>query len=280
MVDVAIINWNTARAAVEAAESVAASEGIEARVTVVDNLSAASERELLVTKAGDGRFELTFPERNLGFGAAANLALSRGTSPLVCVGNADVVATPSALRELAEAASNRPEAGMVGPVFEGRTNRYHARLPGAATLLARTLIGSAGAGGTAPDPPPGEITEVDQPSGAFFVMQRSLWEELGGFDERFFLWYEDVDLAKRLLDAGRRNLVVGSASVGHAGAASFRQLDPRAAQAIRLASLSSYIEKHHPRAMPAARPLLGLARALRARGRSAERARQELNSEG
>jgi N-acetylglucosaminyl-diphospho-decaprenol L-rhamnosyltransferase len=271
VVDVAIINWNTAGAALEAAESLSTAEGVSTRVTVVDNLSAEAERELLRRRAEPGRFELILPDRNLGFGSAANLALSRGSADLVCVSNADAAPSPTALRELAEVATDRPDAGMVGPAFEGRTHRYHAALPGPTTLLARIFVGSAGTRG-APNPAPGEVAEVGQASGAFFVMRRQAWEELGGFDERFFLWYEDVDLAKRALDAGRRNLVVGSAVVGHTGAASFEQLDPRIAQAMRLDSLGAYIGKHHRRLAPLARPLLALSRTIRARGASGAQA--------
>jgi N-acetylglucosaminyl-diphospho-decaprenol L-rhamnosyltransferase len=97
-------------------------------------------------------------------------------------------------------------------------------------------------------------------------MRRQTWEELGGFDEGYFLWYEDVDLAKRLLDRGRRNLVVGSARARHSGAASFEQLDRRTAQAIRLASLRRYIERHNPELLPLARPLLWASGRVRARG--------------
>jgi len=267
LVDVAIINWNTARAAVEAAEALAASQGIDARVAIVDNLSAATDRELLEQRAGSGDFDLILSDRNLGFGAAANLALSRGSSELICVSNADAAPSPNALSRLAEVATSRPDVGMVGPAFDGPTHRYHASLPGSVTLLSRIFIGSAGERG-APQPGPGEVAEIGQASGAFFVMRRRLWEELGGFDERFFLWYEDVDLAKRAVEMGKCNLIVGSATVGHSGAASFRQLDPRTAQAIRLNSLGAYIEKHHRRLMPLASPLLGLARRLRARGAS------------
>jgi N-acetylglucosaminyl-diphospho-decaprenol L-rhamnosyltransferase len=97
-------------------------------------------------------------------------------------------------------------------------------------------------------------------------MRRATWERIGGFDEDFFLWYEDVDLAKRLHDAGFRNLVTGSARVEHAAAESFRQLDGRAQQAIRLPSLERYIRKHHTRLMPIAAPLLKLSARLRADG--------------
>jgi N-acetylglucosaminyl-diphospho-decaprenol L-rhamnosyltransferase len=267
LIDVAIINWNTAPAAIGAAEAFAASAGVEARVTVVDNHSAAEQRQLLESKAGGRRYRVLMSERNLGFGAAANLALREGSAPLVCVSNSDVVPAPSALAELAAVAAGTADAGMVGPVFASGTQHYHAALPSRTTLLARAFVGSAG-NRPAPSPAPGEVAAIGQVSGACFAMRRELWEQVGGFDEGFFLWYEDVDLAKRLRDRGRRNLVVGSARAEHRGAASFVQVDPRTAQAIRLASLRRYVERHNPELLPLARPLLAAAGALRARGAS------------
>lgn len=260
-VDVAIVNWNTAEAAVEAARAYLASDGVSAAVTVVDNASAPPQRELLERDLPEGaRLELA--ERNLGYGAAANRALAGGGGEVVCVSNADVAPRPEALAELARAALAEPRAGMVGPAFDAG-DRYHARLPRGGELLGQILVGSF-MRHAVPSPPAGEVAEVGQPSGACFAMRREAWEECGGFDEGFFLWFEDVDLARRLLEAGRRNLAVGSARVRHTRAASFRQLDGREQQAIRLASLERYIRKHHRRLAPAAAPLLALSRALRA----------------
>lgn len=265
MIDVAIICWNTAPSAIKAAEAFAASEGVETAVTVVDNSSAEEQRRILAESRSESGFELLLPERNLGFGAAANLALRGGRSPLVCVSNSDIVAAPTALAELAGAALQTADAGMVGPVFASGSERYHAGLPRGISLLARSFVGSAGKG-TSPRAAPGEILAIGQVSGACFLMRREVWEEVGGFDEGYFLWYEDVDLARRLRDRGRRNLVVGSARVDHVGAESFAQIDPRTAQATRLASLRRYIETHEPALMPLARPLLWAAAAIRARG--------------
>jgi N-acetylglucosaminyl-diphospho-decaprenol L-rhamnosyltransferase len=261
-VDVAIVNWNTAQAALSAAGAYLASEGVDVRLTIVDNASHAEQRRQLRDSCPAGA-RLQLPERNLGYGAAANLALRGGSAEVVCVSNADVLPEPAALGALAQAALAEPDSGMVGPTFGGATDRYHARLPGAAAMLGRIFAGSF-ARGVVPPPAAGATAEVEQPSGACFALRRSTWERLEGFDEGFFLWYEDVDLAKRLLDAGFRNLVVGSARVAHAGARSFAQLDGREQQAIRLDSVERYIAKHHPRAKPLAAPLLAASRRLRA----------------
>jgi N-acetylglucosaminyl-diphospho-decaprenol L-rhamnosyltransferase len=263
-IDVAIVNWNTAEAAIGAARAYLASEGVEVKVTIVDNHSRPQQRELLRANCPENvRLELS--EENLGYGRAANRALRDGEAELVCVSNPDVVAEPGALAALAQVAREEPRAGMAGPVFGGDTDRYHAALPSATTMLARIFAGSFG---ERPQPSPAldGVAEVGQPSGACFVVIRETWEAFGGFDEGFFLWYEDVDLAKRLHDAGYRNLIAGSARVGHAGAEAFVQIDRREQQAIRLRSVERYIRLHHKRAMPIAAPLLRLSRRLRAGG--------------
>jgi N-acetylglucosaminyl-diphospho-decaprenol L-rhamnosyltransferase len=231
-------------------------------VTIADNASREEERRRLVDAEGPASLEL-FSE-NLGYGAAANRVLAGGTSELVCVSNADIVPEPEALAALARAVQGDPDAGMVGPVFGGPTDSYHAELPGAATMLGRVFAGSIGARRVR-TPAAGETIAVGQPSGACFLMRRTVWESVGGFDEGFFLWYEDVDLAKRLRDAGRRNLVCGDARVQHAGAEAFEVMERDNWQAVRLPSVERYIRKHHPRAYPLARPLLWLSKRLRAR---------------
>lgn len=262
-VDVAIINWNTAADAMEAARGFSASTGVCARVTLVDNNSKPEQQAMLAEQDGRG-FELIQAGSNLGFGSAANLALAKGSGDYIVVSNADVMPAGDALAAMIAASRAHPDSGMVGPVFGSDADLYHDQLPGRATLLIRTMIGSFGRK-TIKMPGPGETAQVEQPSGACFVMSRELWEQIGGFDEGFFLWYEDVDLAHRLRDLGRNGLIVGDAKVGHLGGESFAKLDNRRKQAIRLASLRRYVALHHRRTLVFAKPLLWLSGRIRAR---------------
>jgi len=261
-IDVVIVNWNTAKAAIEAAEAYLRSDSVEARVTVADNASAPEQRRLLEEGCPEG-VRLVLHEENLGYGRAANIALGDGSASLVCVSNADVLPEPDALTTLAAVAEGEARAGMVGPAFGGHTDRYHSRLPSATTMLGRIFAGKFSRG-PVPPPTPGEVKEVGQPSGACFVVRRETWDLMGGFDDDFFLWYEDVDLAKRLHDQGYRNLVVGSAMVGHAGASSFVQIDRPLLRAMRLVSVERYIDKHHRRLSTFSPLLFGLSKHLRA----------------
>ena len=261
-VDVAIVNWNTAEAACEASEAYLASSGAEATVTVIDNASAAEEREKLERLKPEGA-ELILNQRNLGFGAGANRALRDGRSEFVCVSNADVIPNGDAIATLAEFCASHADCGMVGPSF-AEASAYHAELPKPGALALRPLIGGFGHKWV-PSPEPGRSIEVGQPAGACFVVRRSVWEQVGGFDDGYFLWYEDVDLAARLSEAGLHNYVCGSAIVRHNQGLSTRALSPSDHQAARLDGLDRYMEKHHPRTSTIAAPMLALARRLRTR---------------
>lgn len=261
-VDVAIVNWNTPEAAAEAARAYLRSTGVEVTLTVVDNASEPDARRRL-DELMPAAARLLANEENLGFGAGANRGLERGTGEFVCVSNADVVPRPDALARLARLAA-QPGCGMVGPAFAAQS-AYHAELPRPAALVARPLVGGFGHRHV-DSPAPGQTLEVGQPAGACFLLRRAIWERLGGFDEDFFLWYEDVDLARRLRDLGLRNLVSGDAVVEHREGLATGELDGTRAQALRLDGLRLYTRKHHPLAARLALPFDALARALRARG--------------
>ena len=256
-IDVAIVNWNTGEAALDAARAFLASEGVEPAVTIVDNESAEADRRALDEGLPAG-VTLDLADSNLGYGKAANRALAGGAGEMVCVSNADVRPEPTALAELAAVAGANPLSGMVAPALEGDDDIYHADLPGRIALLGQVFAGSFMRRAVA-SPAPGVVREVGQPSGACFLMRRQTWERVGGFDDGFFLWYEDVDLAKRLDDAGFQNLLVGSARVGHTAAGSFDQLDRPTMQSMRGPSLRRYIEKHHRRLAPLAAPLFRIS---------------------
>ncbi len=258
------MNWNTARSAIRAAAAYRNSCDVRVRVTIIDNHSRPPDQEVL-TAGVPARVELVLAGRNLGFGAAANRALNDTDAELVCVSNPDLAPAPDMLACLAEAVMADRSVGLAAPRLEGGGDRYHAKLPRAATLPLRAFAGSFGHR-TVADPPRGVVLEVEQPAGACLVARTETWRRLGGFDPGFFLWFEDVDLARRSLNAGFSNLVVGSAVARHAGAEAFAQVDSAEKQAIRLRSLERYVAKHHPRMRGATRAAIAIARPLRARG--------------
>ena len=85
--------------------------------------------------------------------------------------------------------------------------------------------------------------QVDQVIGAFFMVRTSLWEQLNGFDERFFVYYEEVDFSLRARDAGFSSIYLDTAQAFHKGGGTSRQvLDMRLYYSLR--SRISYVRKH------------------------------------
>lgn len=259
-VEVAIVNWNTAMASCTCAASALESAGVDVTVTIIDNDSALEDRAIFERELPDG-VRLILGDDNPGFGTGANRALEGGESEYVCVSNPDIAPQVDTLAQLIGFLKRHPDAGVVGPRFLDESI-YHAEFPKGASLPFRAFVGRIGHHPVA-SPPPGEYVEAGQPAGAFFVMRRSLWQQLGGFDEGFFLWYEDVDLAKRAQDAGFTNYLVGAAAVTHGEGISTGGLPSALHQEIRIRSLQRYAGKHHPWASRLGAPVMHLGRLVR-----------------
>ncbi|MDQ2901838.1 MAG: glycosyltransferase, partial [Acidobacteriota bacterium] len=87
--------------------------------------------------------------------------------------------------------------------------------------------------------------EVEQPAGAFLMIRRDVWREIGGFDESFApLWFEDVDFCKRVHEAGYRIRYVPGAVAKHTGAHSIRKIGLEIRQLYWYRSLLKYAAKH------------------------------------
>jgi hypothetical protein len=87
--------------------------------------------------------------------------------------------------------------------------------------------------------------EVEQPAGACLAITRTAWDGIGGFDEQFFpVWFEDVDLCKRLLDGGLKIFYCPGARFRHSGAHSVGQLSFRDKQVFWYTNMLRYARKH------------------------------------
>ncbi|KMO44530.1 glycosyl transferase [Methylobacterium tarhaniae] len=254
--DVVIVNWNggallrTCLASLSAAED-GLGDALRLRVVVVDNASRDGSLEDL-PRLRHGPAVIANPD-NQGFGRACNAGAARGTAPAILFLNPDARVTAESLAGAHAALMVEAETGIVGAQLldeEGRVQRSCARRPNALSLVGQALLLDR-----ARLVPSHFMTEwdhaedraVDQVMGAFLMIRRSLFEALGGFDERFFVYYEDVDLCARAWDAGFAVRHLAGITVRHEG-----QGTTRAAKAHRLAcfleSQIRYAAKHHGRA--------------------------------
>jgi N-acetylglucosaminyl-diphospho-decaprenol L-rhamnosyltransferase len=166
-------------------------------------------------------------ERDLGFSANANQGIAATSAPFVIVANPDTEPGQGAVATLTSFAEAHPRAGVIGPrlVFpDGTLQGSRRRFPTVSgTLVRRTplrrVLGRTQRAHYGLDAEPAEPVQADWLLGAFLLLRREMLEELGGFDERFRLYGEDIDLAYRAAKAGWERWYVPEAVVRHAHAA-------------------------------------------------------------
>jgi GT2 family glycosyltransferase len=201
-------------------------QGAELEVLVVDNGSGDGTVAYLER---EGVAHLALPE-NRGFAAAVNLGAARTAAPAVLVLNADTVLEPGAVGTLLDALEADKTLGGVQPrllQLEEDVTAERARLYSAGQRLSRDGRAFEMGAGEAQSAHYLQAREVFGVCGAACLLRRELFAELGGYDERYFAFYEDVDLNLRARIAGWRFDYVPDAVVWHLGNASWMAAAPQ-----------------------------------------------------
>jgi hypothetical protein len=171
------------------------------------------------------------PETNLGFGRANNLGYRRTTGECVLFLNPDTVVNEAALRLCVNRIQAEPDIGLISPRLELADGSMDlacrrsvpslwdgfCRAVGLAAAFPRTALFS---GYNLTHLPPDGTYEVGMINGAFMLARRQVLEEIAGpdgavFDERFFMYGDDIDLCIRMGRTGRRIVYDGRASITH-----------------------------------------------------------------
>ena len=224
-VAVVVPSWNSARLLPDCLGSLR-EQGLPLELMVVDN---GSDDGTVAYLEREGVPHLALPE-NVGFARAMNLGAARVQAETVLALNADTVVEPGAVRALLEALEADASLGGVQPRIlqtEEGADLDSARLYSAGQALTRD--------GRAFELGAGEVQsrehlagrEVFGVCGAACLLRRELFERLGGYDERYFSFYEDVDLNMRARAAGWRFAYAPEAIVWHLGNASWMAEAPR-----------------------------------------------------
>ena len=226
-VAVVIPSWNSAALLPRCLGSLR-DQGVELETLVVDNGSTDGTVAYL-EREGVAHVALT---ENRGFAVAVNLGVAQVKSPAVLVLNADTVLEPGAVGTLLDALEADPSLGGVQPrllqLEEGvERDVARARLYSAGQRLSRDGRAFEQGAGEAESPGYLQGGEVFGVCGAACLLRRELFEQLGGYDERYFAFYEDVDLNVRARIAGWRFAYVPAAVVWHLGNASWTAEAPQ-----------------------------------------------------
>lgn len=222
---ITICSWNTRedlRVCLESLERSRAEAAIE--VVVVDNASGDGSADMVQTNFPWVR--LFRMEHNLGFGAGHNYAFERSGGEFLFALNSDTVVHAGAIRTLLDYMGQNGDVGICGPKLlnpDGTLQFSCRRFPTPQAMLFRnTPLGKLFPKNKYTreylmlDWPHDEPRDVDWLSGAALCIRRECYKKIGGFDDRFFMYLEDVDLCYRAHEAGFRVVYVPSAVITHA----------------------------------------------------------------
>ncbi len=208
-VAVVIVNYNGEQLLPDCLAAIAAQTRAPAEILVADNGSRDSSRTYL--RAQHPEVGLLALGHNFGFAGGANRGVAATSAPWVCVLNSDATPAPDWL-EVLMGAPRDERTWALGSVLVSASS---GRIESAGDLYA--LAGYAYK--HLRDRPLADLPAVPYPvfaaPGAAPVFRRDIFDALGGYEERFFLYYEDVDLAFRAVLAGYHALLVPSARVTH-----------------------------------------------------------------
>ena len=223
-ITVAVISWNTRSLLDRCLRSLepAARTG-QASVWVVDNASTDGSAHL-VREQHPWVHLIDSPE-NLGYGAAVNLVAAQTSSPWLALANADVAVRDDALARLVAAGEADPGAGVIAPRLilpDGSTQHSVWAFPTVSASLVQSLALYRAF------PSLGErlvlrrYWDAQKPGrvpwavGAFLLVRRAAWDQVGGFDPHQWMSAEDVDLGWRMREAGWATRYEARAEVDHA----------------------------------------------------------------
>lgn len=209
-VSAVVVNYNAGRHLLDCVRSLRAEGVVE--VVVADN--ASTDGSVAALANADPDAVLLETGANLGFGRAVNRAARRTSGECILVCNPDVVVEPGAVKALTAVVERDHGLGIVGPRIENPDGSVYPSprvFPGMADALGHAVFGLAWPANPFTrryrmlDADRGHpSSRVDWVSGSCFLARREAWDQLGGFDEAYFMYAEDVDLCWRAARAGWR----------------------------------------------------------------------------
>jgi N-acetylglucosaminyl-diphospho-decaprenol L-rhamnosyltransferase len=178
-------------------------------IWVVDNGSTDGSQQMVLSEFPDTN--LVWNDKNIGYARACNQGARHTHEPCLLFMNSDTVLTPGTVRELVGCFESEPDTGVVGPriLNDDGSLQYSCReFPSTKDAFMHAFLGLFSSGNPASvrykktDWSHGEAAEVDWVSGCFMAVRRRTFEALGGFDEKYFMYVEDVDFCWRAQQEG------------------------------------------------------------------------------
>lgn len=223
-VDIIVVNWNSGESTLNAIRPYIdyKSATIYCNIIVVDNASTDNSQVILKNKVN----KLITNDKNVGFGKACNQAFTGSTADYILLLNPDTLSEPVVLEKLVEFLGENPAYGIIGPSQLDKNKKVLktcGRFPTYKTAIFE-ILGISKILPKVFTPAPimvdwdhSESRDVDHVMGSYMVIRKSVLDEIGFMDDRYFMYLEDMDLSKRFSDAFFKTFYHSNYSIFHEG---------------------------------------------------------------
>lgn len=249
-----IVTWNSEKDIALCLASIEqAKKNLNLEVFVVDN--ASSDDTASIVKASFPQVTLVQNKKNIGFTKANNQAIRQSTGNYLLLLNPDTSVTKESLIDATEYMESRPEAGITGCAIHNPDGSQQYSVRKFPSLISQIFV-LCKLHNFFPNLPAlkryfaldfdySKEQAVDQVMGAFMIIRRECLEQVGLFDEKIWIWFEDVDYCKRAKNLDWKVMYAPKFSIVHNQSQSFTKLWAVQEQKIFNRSLLYYMQKHH-----------------------------------
>jgi GT2 family glycosyltransferase len=255
-----IVSWNVCKLLAECLDSIGArgdkpnrQVGPAIEIIVIDSASTDDTTTMLAVRYPN--VKLLAQRQNVGFTVGNNIGLKAASGRLLMLLNPDTVVIGDALAQLVGYMDSHPDVGVVGPQTRNRDGTIQStrrRFPTLVTAIFEStwlqpfaphrVLDRFYANDIADD----AIADVDWVQGSALVVRRDAYEKVGGLDEGYVMFSEEVDWCKRIRAAGWRVVYVGTAQIIHYGGQSTEQVTARKHIHFQQSKLRYFAKYHGP----------------------------------
>lgn len=237
-ISVIIVNYKTKNITSDCIESMLRfTREIDLEILVVDN-NSGEDNVTYLEKKFFNKVKIIPNKKNIGFGAANNKGIKVASGDIVLFLNSDTIIKDNIFIKILENFGNK-KVGVVSPLLfnnKGEVQKFsYGKFPTLSKDIFRDNYKFKKEFSV--------IIEVDWVSGAAMAVRKNIFEEIGGFDENFFMYFEDIDLCHRIKDKGYDVVVDKDISIVHLGGGSVKKHNER--KKMYYKSQNYYYKKHH-----------------------------------
>lgn len=211
-----IINYKTAKITADCLQSLLKlAPPTLKEIILIDNASSDGGLELLSTEFKD-KIIIIANDKNLGFAAANNQGSLKASGDLLLFLNSDTIINENIFDSCVNIFKNHPEIGIISPLLKTESGDIQENYYGDFPVLSKLIFKNRFKTGTKQESATSYFIS-DWVSGCALIIRRELFEKLGGWDDNFFLYFEDVDICKRAQEYNYQTAVSQQTSLIHLG---------------------------------------------------------------